>query len=370
MLLLVKCKDMLASRILQDPSSTNANEKGEFTFEEVGELLFGKWGKYSVDVCLLSSQVGFCVVYVIFLGDSLHTLVPSLSKLAWMFIVIPILILECWVRDLKYLAPLSFIAVSVFITGFVIVLYYSISQPMFGKHKLSFVPESISSFATFVSITVFSFEGIGLVLPVQNAMKEGDKFKRIFISALATITLVYCLMGITGYVSWGKMTGGSIMDNIVAANGRTNAIKACNILFLIGGFCSYPLQMWPVSSRLDRAILKKTDTRTWVLIWKENAIRTGLVIFSLGLGLAIPAFSLFISLVGAVLCTNLAFIFPSLFHIKLFTWKGKESILTLGFLKDVLVLLFGIFSMILCTIVAISNIITAAREGKIIWDFF
>lgn len=367
MLLLVKCKEKLATTLLQDELNSEL-VKNEFTFEEVGSLLFGNWGKYAVDVSLLSSQIGFCVVYIIFLGDTLHTFVPSVSKLGWMFIIIPVLIIECWVRELKYLAPLSLIAVTVFSAGFIIVLYYSISQPLFGKHALNYKPTSISSFATFVSIAVFSFEGIGLVLPVENAMKDKKSFTKVFLSALSTISIVYCLLGAVGYVSWGEDTQGTLMDNIVSLYGRTTAVTVCNILFLIGGFCSYPLQMWPVSNRMDRVILKD-QPRGHLRTWKGNLIRSVLVLFSLGLGLAIPSFSLFIALIGAVLCTNLAFTFPSLFHMKLFSWKGKKSFLSIIFLKDILLVLFGVFSMVLCTVVSISNIIKAAKDGKIIWVF-
>lgn len=376
MLLLVKCKRELQFResnenqnsvdqsILHQPE----NDEKTMTFESIGYILYGKWGRTIVDVSLLSSQVGFCVVYVIFLGDSLHTIIPSISKLLWMFIIIPILILECWVRELKYLAPLSFTAVTVFFCGFIIVLYYSIKQPSFGSHSLSYFPSSLSEFATFVSIAVFSFEGIGLVLPVEYSLRDKKNFVKLFVSALVTITIIYLTVGMLGYISWGPTVSGSLMDNIVEIHGRTIPIKICNILFIIGGFCSYPLQMWPVSYRIEKSLLKNHE-QNLILIWKKNGIRSLLVILSLALGIAIPAFNLFISLIGSIFSTILAFILPSLFHISLFSWKGKQKLLSPIFIKDVFILMFGIFSMITCTIVSIQNIAKAARDGKIRWDF-
>jgi hypothetical protein len=58
MLLLVKSKHFVVS------SKGEASDK-VVNFEDIGEFTFGRKGKILVDVCLLSSQVGFCVVRIL-----------------------------------------------------------------------------------------------------------------------------------------------------------------------------------------------------------------------------------------------------------------------------------------------------------------
>ena len=43
-----------------------------FSFGAIGKALFGLKGRIIVDVSLIFTQVGFCCVYVIFIGDNLQ----------------------------------------------------------------------------------------------------------------------------------------------------------------------------------------------------------------------------------------------------------------------------------------------------------
>ena len=45
------------------------------SFGAIGKLVFGMKGRVIVDVCLIFTQVGFCCVYVIFIGDNCNGLV-------------------------------------------------------------------------------------------------------------------------------------------------------------------------------------------------------------------------------------------------------------------------------------------------------
>jgi len=38
------------------------------TYSDLGHVIFGPWGKFSVDFCLIISQLGCGVAYLLFIG--------------------------------------------------------------------------------------------------------------------------------------------------------------------------------------------------------------------------------------------------------------------------------------------------------------
>ena len=47
---------------------------------------------------LIFTQLGFCCAYVIYAGNSLHHLIPSVSHYLFMAMTIPVLVPLAWVR--------------------------------------------------------------------------------------------------------------------------------------------------------------------------------------------------------------------------------------------------------------------------------
>ena len=46
-------------------------------YTDIGRLICGRWGGFVVNFCLLVTQVGFCVGYFIFIGNTVHALFPK-----------------------------------------------------------------------------------------------------------------------------------------------------------------------------------------------------------------------------------------------------------------------------------------------------
>lgn len=87
----------------------------------------------------------------------------------------------------------------------------------------------------------------------------------------------------------------------------------------------------------------------------ETMFRFVLVLVTFGLSVSIPRIDLFISLVGAVACSMMAIILPPIMDLVLF-WKASNySILKL--VKDLVIILFGIYIFIAGTYVSIDDII-------------
>lgn len=133
------------------------------SYESIGELAFGTWGKAAVQTVVCVTQVGFCTAYVVFIGQNLHVIVPQLTTIEWTLCIAPLLILLSWIRQLKYLAPFSMLANVCLLYGVLVVVVRS-SQHLVETHEQpDVVPINISTFLVFLGIAIFAFEGVGLV---------------------------------------------------------------------------------------------------------------------------------------------------------------------------------------------------------------
>lgn len=74
--LLLKCRNHILDKDLKEEEETS---KSQGSYGDIGEEAFGIQGKRVVDGALCFTQTGFCCVYMIFLGDNLHSVFPHVS---------------------------------------------------------------------------------------------------------------------------------------------------------------------------------------------------------------------------------------------------------------------------------------------------
>jgi hypothetical protein len=67
-----------------------------------------------------------------------------------------------------------------------------------GDVDVQLWPTSLFGFISLTSLVIYGFEGIGLVLPVENASEDKKAFPWLFIGALAFVTCVYVAVGAVG----------------------------------------------------------------------------------------------------------------------------------------------------------------------------
>lgn len=126
------------------------------------------------------------------------------------------LILMAWIRNLKYLAPVSMIANVFMGLGLGITFYYLVgtTDPERGNIHLITHP---SNWPDFFSLTIFAMEAIGVVMPLENAMKTPRSmlgFCGVLNMGMSGVTLVYILLGFLGYFRYGDGVLGTITLNL------------------------------------------------------------------------------------------------------------------------------------------------------------
>lgn len=156
------------------------------------------------------------------------------------------------------------------------------------------------------------------------------------------------------------------------------------ILFAIAIFISYNLQFYVAadiiwtyvyrSSKYLRSLNEKStssesltsnnssksSSKMYSLI--HNAFRSAMVVFTFCLAILVPKIDLFISLVGSIASSTLAIIIPPILDLVVFWPESNRSKPKL--IKNILIILFGIYIFIAGTWVSMNDIIKYLMKSE------
>lgn len=316
MLLLVECKNALRHR-------------GVVSYEDIVSVVLGRRWSTVVGGFLVFTQYGFCVVYMVFLSDNIHTFFPEYTeaeaRMATLAALVPWFVALSWVRTLHALALFSVVACFAIIPGLCIVLAAS-----FIQISQATMPDLVGTFVTgarwetlpvMMGVAIFAFEGIGVVIPSETAMKRPEQFPKVLTIALVFATAIYCFFGAVPYVAFGSATGyptGQITSNVDAfadAQGsdmwrQLQALARISFCIAIG--LTLPTQLFVVSDIGEECLFQPGRLSPRWKIAKQNFFRTSLVVFAAFLAITIPKFGPLVSLIGSLGGSALQFVFPAL----------------------------------------------------------
>ncbi|KAG9334678.1 hypothetical protein JZ751_007337 [Albula glossodonta] len=127
----------------------------------------------------------------------------SFDSRLYMLCFLPFITLLVFTPNLKYLAPFSLLANLAMCTS--LNIPFPVSLPYVGKPK---------DFALFFGTAIFAFEGIGVVLPLENKMQKPQRFSMVLYLGMAMVTFLYISLGTIGYLCFGANIGASITLNL------------------------------------------------------------------------------------------------------------------------------------------------------------
>ncbi|CAF1146236.1 unnamed protein product [Rotaria sordida] len=326
-----------------------------------------KLGKFVIDGFIVITQLGFCCVYFVFVPASIKQVVDHYFQYSppiqiYQFIMFILVIGFSMIRSLKVLAPFSLAANIMTIGGLFIIMQY-IVQDHIPLNQLPLIT-SASDWPVFFASAMYVFEGIALVLPIRQKMKEPESYggwTGILNIGILLVTIMYFIVGFFGYIRYGSKALGSITLNLPNDNKLYQFTK---IMYAVAIFLTYNLQfyvpfslLWP---RLCRKILYKYSGQI-VTKW-EHAFRIGLIFITFIVAALIPNLGLVISLVGAVASTALSVIFPPICESITF-WPDNLGRYKWQLILNFLIITFGLYVFIAGTTLSLSNIFNCIGNG-------
>ncbi|XP_066147987.1 proton-coupled amino acid transporter-like protein CG1139 isoform X3 [Euwallacea fornicatus] len=327
-----------------------------------GPAFLAKLAPYSGGICytfLLIYQLGSCCVYVVFVGQNISYVINSYTeiheRLVMVMILLP-LILITFVRNLKLLAPFTTVANGITVVSFGIIYYYIFKENISLENRMAM--GELKNYPLFFGTVMFALESIGMVLPLQQEMKNRAHFSQPLGTLNIGMTLVvvlYITTGLFGYLAYGEHVGGSISYTISPGS---IAAQVCKILLALAIYTSFSLFMYVgfdiIWNHLH--VKEKFDNKRNPTFW-EYLFRTLLVCIVFGLAVLIPYIDLFISLVGALCISALGLAFPAIFDSStrwhhLAGWQKYWV-----HLKNVIIVLFALFGLAVGTATSMEQII-------------
>ncbi|KOB73554.1 Proton-coupled amino acid transporter 4 [Operophtera brumata] len=264
------------------------------------------------------------------------------------------LILMAYVRNLKYLAPVSMIANVFMAVGLGITFYYLVGT---GELKTSEMNNMLfkmpSEWPEFFSLSIFAMEAIGVVMPLENAMKTPRSMLGVcgvLNKGMSGVTLVYILLGFLGYLRYGEDVKDSITLNLEQGDTAAQIVK---VSIAIAVYCTFGLQFFVCIEIVWNTIKDKFTKRPNLA---DYFVRTVLVTICVLLAVAVPTIAPFMGVIGAFCFSILGLIAPAFIEVITY-WDIGFGRFNFIIWKNVLVLIFGLFALIFGTKEAVISII-------------
>jgi amino acid permease len=260
MSLLVHCKQILSQSSPGQSGGTTATLRASpKTFMAVAEAALGRAGGYMVEIFLFILQGGVCCVFLSLLTTNLRAAVPLLT--AWESTATVTAVLLVTVSLLRFIKDLVWLNVAAnglmllaIVTAVVASMIHAEEAHAQGN-SLSAAHWTGKAIITFTSDLFFAFEGIGLVLPVENSYDHKNalhKFSRVLAQSMTFVALTFVATGSTVAIGFaGQVHTGSITAFLRQEYPDCLWYAINNGLVMLAVGMTFPLQLTPAAEVLD-----------------------------------------------------------------------------------------------------------------------
>ncbi|EMG49528.1 AVT4 Vacuolar amino acid transporter 4 [Candida maltosa Xu316] len=328
-------------------------------FAEIGLKLCGPWLQKLILSSIVISQIGFVAAYIVFTSENLRAFVINVTgwdksdiDVFW-FIVLQVLIVIplSLIRDITKLS-LSAVLANVFIfSGLITILYYIfyewlvVNSGDFGNHIEYVFNES--SFSLFIGTAIFAFEGIGLIIPIQESMIYPNNFPKVLGQVIFSIAVIMIIVGSLGYLTFGERVQTVILLNLPQ---DSPMVIITQLLYSLAILLSTPLQLFPAIRLLESKLIFGSGKSSPSVKWLKNIFRTSFVVFTAYIAyIGGQNLDKFVSFVGCFACIPLVYMYPPILHLKScckihngLSEKEKRSRYWLGILDYILFVIGGV----------------------------
>ncbi|KPJ17603.1 Proton-coupled amino acid transporter 2 [Papilio machaon] len=165
--------------------------------------------RYSVDLFLFFGFCSTCCIFEIMIARTLKEVLETASSsfknynfpiAIYILIVFVPLFSLCMIRSLKHLAPFSLVADVFCGVCVLIAVYYSI---LYKTYEYRPAWKSIRGLFRFCGVCIYSLDGIGVALPIENYMTKPQYFHLVVQWGMSIVLVSVASVGFFGYWAWG-----------------------------------------------------------------------------------------------------------------------------------------------------------------------
>ena len=373
----------------------NTRLKIDGSFGDIGGILYGKWMRATILTSIVVSQIGFVAAYIVFTSENLQAFILAVSHcrtlieikyliLIQMAIFLPFSLL----RDITKLGFTALVADAFILIGLSYLYYYDILTIVQQHGVADIINFNPNSWTLFIGTAIFTFEGIGLIIPIQESMKNPKKFPPVLGGVMVIITVVFISMGALSYAAYGSKTETVVILNLPQDDKLVNGVQ---FLYSLAILLSTPLQIFPAIRITENELFTKSGKYNPYIKWQKNIFRFFVVVLCASIAwFGANDLDKFVSLVGSFACVPLVYMYPvsstirspSLFVLSNYFLKNNQKrkysyrsnakqpmlhfkgVAKTRFRKscDVLLCVFGLVVMVYTTSLTIMSWVSGAEE--------
>ncbi|ROT38031.1 vacuolar amino acid transporter 3 [Sodiomyces alkalinus F11] len=324
-------------------------------YGEIGKEIAGARMRSLILASISLSQLGFVCTGLVFVADNWASFLDAvtsgskpLSTPALIGIQALLLVPLTFIRNISKLGPAALLADVFIIIGVVYIWSYDISVlATRGVHPTVqlFNPHG---YTLTIGASIFTFEGIGLILPIQSSMKQPEHFEKLLATVMVIITCIFASVGALCYATFGSETKIEVIDNFPPSSRLVNAVQFMYALAVLVG---NPVQLFPAQRILETKLFgRRSGKKNLRTKWKKNAFRTFLVAVCIIVSIGGSAnLDRFVALIGSFACVPLVYIYPPYLHYKAVATTRRERVL------DVALMVLGLVGMVYTTGVTLAT---------------
>jgi len=284
------------------------------SFGDMGYKIYGKTLLILINFSLVISQIGFSSAYIVFVSENLQAFIQAVSHckknievkyliLMQMIIFLPLSLY----RNIQNIQKIAVVADIFILLGLLYLYYYDIYS--LASHGIADIAAfNRKDWTLFIGTAIFTFEGIGLIIPIQESMKEPNKFPVVLAAVMVIITVVFTSMGALSYAAYGSKTKTVVILNMPQDSKFVNGVQ---FIYSLAILLSTPLQFFPAIEITSLAIFKRTGKGNPYVKWKKNLFRFFMVVFcALIAWVGADDLDKFVAVVGSFACIPLVYIYP------------------------------------------------------------
>ncbi|KAK9457189.1 transmembrane amino acid transporter protein-domain-containing protein [Dipodascopsis uninucleata] len=334
------------------------------SFGDMGGILYGKKVRLLILTSIVLSQIGFAAAYAVFTSENIQAFVLAITDCKVFIPVRYLIFLQMIVFiPLSMVRNISKLSLSALIADFFILLGLAYVYFWDGRVLIERGVQDVAMFnrndwTLFIGTAIFTFEGIGLVIPIHESMKKPSQFYSAIGIVMVIITFVYICMGVMSYAAYGSNVETVVILNMPQDNRLVNSVQ---FIYALAILLSTPLQLFPAIRIMENAWLPKSGKHDIKAKWQKNIFRVVVVLITAFIAWGgADDLDKFVALIGSFACIPLTYIYPPLLHYRAcartYFQKGM----------DVFICVFGLGCMIYTTVSTIRSWATSTPDN----DFF
>lgn len=331
------------------------------SFGDIGGELYGNNMRLIILTSITVSQIGFVAAYSIFIAENLQAFIMAVSNCRT-FIPVKYLIFAqlivfmplSMIRNLAKLSGTALIADAFILIGIIYIGGNEIS--VLSKNGIADVALfNKQSFPLLIGTAVFAFEGIGLVIPITESMREPQKFPRVLSGVMFCVAILFAGAGVMSYATYGSDIQTVVIVNLPQDD---KFVQAVQFLYSVAILLSSPLQLFPAVRIMENGLFSKSGKHNPSVKWQKNVFRACTVVFCSLLSWAGSSeLDKFVALIGSFACIPLCFIYPPMLHLKACARTPKARIM------DWMLIVFGTIVGAYTTVQTLRSLFIPRAEG-------